>query len=176
MALAAHDTSSLGINVLIGFGTLAITAGAVALVPTPPTAVGLGLALFAAGCAIVLNRVQRWILLGEICLVTGALMFAGGVVAYGDGSLASMLIVMSAFGVAAVAARSSLLMVLAVLAASACLGAHGLQPRRLFAGDLRANADRRIVFRAGAGRLRSRSACRPTTSGSRLPPLAPRCC
>src|SRR5512144_1311444 len=72
-ALAAHDTGSLGINILIGFGVIAIAAGAVALVPTPLTAVGLGLALFAAGCAIVLNRVQQWILLGQICLVIGAL-------------------------------------------------------------------------------------------------------
>ena len=41
-ALAAHDTGSLGINILIGFGVIAIAAGAVALVPTPLTAVGLG--------------------------------------------------------------------------------------------------------------------------------------
>jgi iron complex transport system permease protein len=122
-ALAAHDTGSLGVNILIGFGVLAITAGAVALVPTPLTAVSLGLALFAVGCVIVLNRVQQWILLGQICLVIGALMFGGGVIAYGTGSLASMLIVMSAFGLAAIAARSSLLMALAVLTASACLGA-----------------------------------------------------
>ena len=122
-ALAAHDTGSLGINILIGFGVIAIAAGAVALVPTPLTAVGLGLALFAAGCAIVLNRVQQWILLGQICLVIGALMFGGGVIAYGAGSLASMLIVTGAFALAAIAARSSLLMALAVLAASACLGA-----------------------------------------------------
>ncbi|MGB3038550.1 MAG: hypothetical protein WBB72_14390, partial [Methyloceanibacter sp.] len=46
-ALAAHDTGSLGVNILIGFGVIAIAAGAVALVPTPLTAVGLGLALFA---------------------------------------------------------------------------------------------------------------------------------
>ena len=122
-ALAAHDTGSLGINILIGFGVVAIAAGAVALVPTPLTAVSLGLALFAAGCAIVLNRVQQWILLGQICLVIGALMFGGGVIAYGAGSLASMLIVTGAFAIAAIAARSSLLMALAVLAASACLGA-----------------------------------------------------
>jgi hypothetical protein len=64
-ALAAHDTGSLGVNILIGFGVVAIAAGAVALVPTPLTAVSLGLALFAAGCAIVLNRVQQWILLGQ---------------------------------------------------------------------------------------------------------------
>ena len=50
-ALAAHDTGALGVNILIGFGVVAIAAGAVALVPTPLTAVGLGLALFAAGCA-----------------------------------------------------------------------------------------------------------------------------
>jgi hypothetical protein len=122
-ALAAHDTGALGVNILIGFGVVAIAAGAVALVPTPLTAVGLGLALFAAGCAIVLNRVQQWILLGQICLVIGALMFGGGVIAYGAGSLASMLIVTAAFALAAIAARSSLLMALAVLAASACLGA-----------------------------------------------------
>jgi iron complex transport system permease protein len=123
-ALAAQDTGSLGINILIGFGVVAIAAGAVALVPTPLTAVGLGLALFAAGCAIALNRVQQWILLGQICLVIGALMFGGGVIAYRPDSLAAMLIVTGAFWLAAIVARSSLLMVLAVLAASACLGAH----------------------------------------------------
>jgi iron complex transport system permease protein len=122
-ALAAHDTGSLGINILIGFGVVAIAAGAVALVPTPLTAVGLGLALFAAGCAIALNRVEQWTLLGQICLVIGALMFGGGVIAYRPDSLSAMLIVTGAFWLAAVVARSSLLMALAVLAASACLGA-----------------------------------------------------
>jgi iron complex transport system permease protein len=122
-ALAAHDTGSLGVNILIGFGVVAIAAGAVALVPTPLTAVILGSALFAAGCVIVLNHVQQWIRLGQICLVIGALMFGGGVIVYGTGSLASMLIVTGAFTLAAIAARSSLLMALAVLAVSACLGA-----------------------------------------------------
>jgi iron complex transport system permease protein len=122
-ALAAHDTGSLGVNILIGFGVVAIAAGAVALVPTPLTAVSLGLALLPVGSAIVLNRMQQWILLGQICLVIGALMFGGGVIAYGAGSLASMLIVTVAFALAAVAARSGLLIALSVLAASACLGA-----------------------------------------------------
>ena len=121
--LAAHDTGSLGINILIGFGVVAIAAGAVALLPTPLTATGCGLALFAAGCAIALNRLQQWTLLGQICLVIGALMFGGGVIAYRPNSLASMLIVTGAFWLAAIVARSNLLMVLAVLAASACLGA-----------------------------------------------------
>jgi hypothetical protein len=122
-ALASHETGSLAINILIGFGVVAIAAGAVALLPTPLTAVGFGLALFAVGCAIVLNRLTQWQVLGQICLVIGALMFGGGVMVYGQGSPASSLLVTVAFALAAIAARSSLLTALAVLAASACLGA-----------------------------------------------------
>ncbi len=59
-ALASHDTGSLGINILIGFGVVAIAAGAVALVPTPLTAVVLGLVLTAAGFAVLVNRAQQW--------------------------------------------------------------------------------------------------------------------
>jgi iron complex transport system permease protein len=121
--LASHDLGTLGINILIGFGVVAVAAGTVALVPTPMTAVALGIVLFAAGCAIVLKPVQHWLVLGEIWLVIGALMFCGGVLGYGNGSLASMLIVTAALTLAAVAARSSLLIAFAVLAASACLGA-----------------------------------------------------
>ena len=121
--LALQETGSLGINILIGFGVVSVAAGAVALVPTPLTAVGLGIALFALGCAVVFNRAAQWNVFGQICLVIGALMFGGGVLAYGEGSLASSLIVTVAFALAAIAARSSLLAALAVLAASACLGA-----------------------------------------------------
>jgi iron complex transport system permease protein len=121
--LASHETGSLAINALIGFGVVGVAAGAVALVPTPFTALALGLALFAVGCAIVLNNVQQWALLGQICLVIGALMFAGSVIAIGQGSLSAMLIVTIALVLGSLTARSSLLAALAVLAMSACLGA-----------------------------------------------------
>jgi hypothetical protein len=121
--LAAQDTGSLGINILVGFAVVAIAAGAVALMPAPLTAIGFGAVLFVAGTAIALNRVQHWALLGQICLVIGALMFGGGVIAYKADLLASMLIVTGTFLLAAILARSNLLMALAVLAASACLGA-----------------------------------------------------
>jgi hypothetical protein len=121
--LAAHETGSLGVNILIGFGVVAVAAGAVALLPTPLTAVALGVVLCAGGFVVVLNRMKQWSVLGQICLVIGALMFCGGVVAFGKGSLASMLIVTAALALLAIAARSSLLIALAVLAASACLGA-----------------------------------------------------
>ena len=121
--LAAHDTGQLGINIVIGFAVVAIALSAIALMPKPVTAITLGLGLLPTGCAILLARVQRLIVPGQICLMIGALTFAGGVVAQGEGSLTSMVTVTAAFAIAAVAARSSLLAALSVLTASACLGA-----------------------------------------------------
>jgi iron complex transport system permease protein len=122
-ALAAHDTGSLAINILVGFGVVAVSAGAVALVPSPMTALVLGLVVFAIGLAFTFKRDERWSLLAQICLVVGALMFCGGVLALGDGALGAMLIVTAALAVAAIVARSGLLMAAAVLALGACLGA-----------------------------------------------------
>ena len=105
--LAAHDTVSLGINILVGFAVVAIAAGAVALAPAPLTAISFGLTLFVAGCAIALNRVQHWMIFGQICLVIGALMLGGGAIAYRADLLATMLIVTGVFCLAAIIARSS---------------------------------------------------------------------
>lgn len=122
-ALASHETGSLGINILIAFGVVSVAIGAGSLVPSAMTALVLGAAIFAGGLAIVLNRVEQWSVLGQICLVIGALMFCGGVVAEGEGSLASMLIVTIALALAAIAARSGLLIAASVLSLGACLGA-----------------------------------------------------
>lgn len=121
--LAAPGTSALGISILIGFGVISIAASAVALVPVPATAIAIGAAVFAAGLAIAFMAAAQWHLLAQICLVIGALMFSGGVIAFGEGSLASLLIVTAALAVGSIVARSSLLMVGAVLALAACLGA-----------------------------------------------------
>jgi hypothetical protein len=122
--LGAHDTGAFAINILVSFGVVAVTAGAVALVPTPVTALSIGLAVLATGLALtLLPGKEQWSLLAQICLVLGALMFSGSVLAIGKGALAEMLIVTAALAVAAIVARSSLLMVAAVLALGACLGA-----------------------------------------------------
>jgi len=121
--LAARDTGSLAINILVGFGVVAVSAGAVALVPSPLTALFLGLGVFVVGLGFTLHRDERWGLLAQICLVVGALLFCGGVLALGDGALGAMLIVTAALAVAAIVARSGLLMAAAVLALGACLGA-----------------------------------------------------
>jgi iron complex transport system permease protein len=122
-SLAAHDTGSFAINVLVGFGVVAVSAGAVALVPTPATALIIGLVVFATGFALAFPSKEQWSLLAQICVVVGALMFSGGVLAIGKGALAAMLIVTAALAGASIVARSSLLMAAAVLALGACLGA-----------------------------------------------------
>ncbi len=122
-ALAADDTGAFAINILVGFGIVAVSGGALALAPTPLTALIIGLVVFAIGLAFTLRREARWSLLGQICLVVGALMFCGGVLAIGKGALAAMLIVTAALAGAAIVARSGLLMAAAVLALGACLGA-----------------------------------------------------
>ena len=121
--LAAQDTGSLAINILVGFGVVAVSGGAMALVPTPATALMLGLAVFAIGFGFILKRNEQWSLLAQICLVVGALMTCGAVLALGQGALGAMLIVTAALAAAAIVARSGLLMAAAVLALGACLGA-----------------------------------------------------
>ena len=122
-ALAAHDTGSFAINILVGFGIVAVSAGAVALVPTPVTALILGLVVFAIGLAFTLQDQEQWSLLARICFVVGTLMFSGSVLTIGKGALAAMLIVTAALAGVSIVARSSLLVAAAVLALDACLGA-----------------------------------------------------
>lgn len=121
--LASHETGSLAVNILIAFGVISIAASVGALLPSATTVIVMGLAMFAAGCAVVLNNVVQWTLFGQILLVTGALTFSGGVVGEMEGSVASMLIVTAALAGASLLARSSLLAALAVIALSATLGA-----------------------------------------------------
>ena len=122
-ALAGQDTGSLGINILVGFGVIAVAGAAGALVPDVATALVLGLLMFGAGAALTLSGARQWSLLAQICTVLGALTFCGAIGVYGSGSLASMLIITASLAGAAILARSSLLISLSVLALGACLGA-----------------------------------------------------
>jgi iron complex transport system permease protein len=121
--LASQETGSLAVNILIGFGVISIALGAVSMLPSVVTIIVVGLILFAAGLATVLKNVTQWAVFGQILLVTGALMFSGGVIGEGEGSVASMLIVTASLAAASIVARSSLLAALAVIALSATLGA-----------------------------------------------------
>jgi iron complex transport system permease protein len=89
----------------------------------PETALILGVVALAVGLTLVFRGKEQWSRFAQICLVAGALMFSGGVLAFGKGALTAMLIVTVALALASIVARSSLLMAAAVLALGACLGA-----------------------------------------------------
>ena len=120
---SARGTAALAFNILVGFGVIAVSGATLALLPTPTTAIALGLVICAAGVALVYARHEQWMVLANICVVVGALLFGGGIIKAGEGSVGSFLLVAAAFAGAGVLARSWLLTVLAVLALSSCLGA-----------------------------------------------------
>jgi iron complex transport system permease protein len=120
---SARGTTALAFNILVGFGVIGVSEASLALLPTPTTAIALGLVICAAGIALVYARYEQWMVLANIGVVVGALLFGGGVIKAGEGSVVSFLLVAAAFAGAGVFARSSLLTVFTVLALSSCLGA-----------------------------------------------------
>ena len=122
-ALAAKSTGSLAFNILIGFGVIAVSGAALALVPALTTAIVIGLCVLVSGLMILRSESDQWMLLANICILVGALMTGGGIAAMARGSLASILSVATLFAVASLFAKSSLLAVLATLMLSASLGA-----------------------------------------------------
>ncbi len=122
-ALAAAGTASLAFNILISFGVIAVSGAALALVPAPVTAVVIGLAILIAGLMVLQREAEQWRLVANICILVGALMAGGGIIALGRGSLVAILGVALFFGAAALLSRSNLLAVLATLMGSAAIGA-----------------------------------------------------
>ncbi|MGO4717281.1 hypothetical protein [Bradyrhizobium sp. 2TAF24] len=120
--LAARDTVSLGINILVGFGVVAVAAGAGALLPSAYTALALGVVMFGLGLGLIMSGAKAWELLAQICLVLGALGFCGGLAMLDEGSLRVMLLIALLLAVAAVVARSGLLIAASVLVVGGCLG------------------------------------------------------
>jgi hypothetical protein len=122
-ALAASDTGSLGINILVGFGVVAVALGLGALFQDIAAGFVLGAAIFALGAFLAQARMQQWSLLAQICTVLGALIFCGTLLVYGDGKLWTMATVTLLLAASGILARSGLLVALSVMALGACLGA-----------------------------------------------------
>jgi hypothetical protein len=125
LALAARTTGSLAFNILIGFGVIAVSGAALALIPTPFTALMLGVVIAGGGLFCLIEGGKPWVVLANICLLAGALMFGGGLVLLLQGSVEAFLLVAAIFAGVAVLARSGLLAAGAVLALGAALGARG---------------------------------------------------
>lgn len=120
--LAAKDSGTLGSNIFLGFGAVAVVLGIGVMVPTPETAVLLGLIFFGLGFALRMGRQERWALLAQICMTIGALAIVGGAWVLTLGRLEVLIALTLALAGAAVLARSGLLATLAVLMLASALG------------------------------------------------------
>ena len=72
--LTANSIGSLALNILIGFGVIAVSGGALALIPEAITAIVLGLCILASGLGLLRSGLGQWSLVANICIVIGALM------------------------------------------------------------------------------------------------------
>jgi hypothetical protein len=127
-ALAAQETGHLGLNILTGFGVIAASAGAVAILLTAfqftaGSAAIIGACVFVIGLALLGMRGEVMSLLSQTLIIIGALTGAGGLLIYDDGSLRAALFVTAVFTGTAILARSSLMAALAVVSLAGCLGA-----------------------------------------------------
>ena len=121
--LGARDTGSLGVNILLGFGTVAVALGGGFLFPT--AAVGhrdRRDPVRRSALALILNKQIKWVLFAQICVTIGALGIVGGVSYLSDGNFYVNLALAAGLAVAAFAAASGLLGALAVLQFSIALG------------------------------------------------------
>ncbi len=120
--LSKRSVGSLAFSLLVGFGVIAVSLSVLALVPMPATGIAIGIALAAIGLWAQQRLSDEWRLFAQLCIVIGGLLFAGGVVMEGEGSVASFLIVAAVLGAAGVTAQNGLLIAGAVLALASCIG------------------------------------------------------
>jgi hypothetical protein len=121
--LGGAATGSLAFNILLGFGVIAVSAGAVALIPNAMTGIVLGAIVLGAGLFLYGGRWHQWEVLAHICTLIGALGLAGGVVIETNASVLAFVAITIGFAATGIIARSGLLIALAVLALSCSLGA-----------------------------------------------------
>ncbi len=120
--LAGEDTSAMAINILLGFGIIAVTLGVWVFVPTAIGAIALGLIVFGAGAGLRFGASAKWSIFAQICLTIGAMGLSGGLIAQFDSALWIELALVLGLAIASVLARSGLLAALGVLMLNAALG------------------------------------------------------
>jgi hypothetical protein len=120
--LASHQTGTVGVNIILAFGAMAVAAGAGVLVPSAYTAIIVGAAMLAGGMALMLTRSEAWGLLAQVSATIGTLMISGGVLYLYQNSIEALAAVTVFVAIAAVVTRAALLAAVAVLGLAALLG------------------------------------------------------
>jgi iron complex transport system permease protein len=122
--LAGEDTGTPALSLLAGFGVVAVSGAALALVPLAATSLAMGVLVLGLGL-ILTSLFPQATILTSICVSLGALMLAGGLVLQFDASPGAFMLIAVVFAVSGVWARSGLLIVLCLLALLGALGGSG---------------------------------------------------
>ena len=121
-SLAARETGSLAINVLMAIGVTAIALSILAFKVTATTAIILGVALTAIGLAIQHYHRAKWGPLAFANILVGTLAVSGGTVYLANGHAMALLFVMVLLLALGAVARSGFLIGLAPFALASVLG------------------------------------------------------
>ena len=103
-AFALQETNTLGSNIFLAFGIVAVVAGAGVLLPTLETALILGGMLFALGLGLTIAKVDRWAVFAQIVMVIGALVLGAAIIGLAGESLLVKLALAAGLAVTAVIA------------------------------------------------------------------------
>lgn len=113
--LSSKDTNSLGINILIAFGVLAVTFGIIALEPSLFLGSILALSLSFSGLFIIYKYEKQWGVLGNILLLIGALGIAATLIQLFEGKDFVFILIFFLFVSTSVLSKSGLLISLSAL-------------------------------------------------------------
>ncbi len=123
-ALGHRNTHTLALNLLIAFGVVAVALGAAVLIRNVALIAIIGLVLLLGGALVQKKHRREWLILSQVLLLTGALMFGGAQLAStGAYHRESYLLVAFVYAAGAWFAHSGLLAALATVALGGIVGA-----------------------------------------------------
>jgi hypothetical protein len=120
---ALEETTSLALNVLLGFGVVAVGGGMLALLASSVASMAIGIGVVALGLYLGIYYAKRWKALSGISILIGSLMFGGGLIAFTEGNFGGLLILTVLYIAVGIAVRNSLMIVLSAFSLLAALGA-----------------------------------------------------
>ena len=127
LLLSKKQTTSLAFNLLVGFGIVATSIGAIALTPSPYSCLAFGLTVCVVGILVKIRTSDQWAVLSITCLMSGLLMSSAAImwfeeywfqeITYRSISIVIFILVFSSYFL-----KSSLLAAISVLNLSTLLG------------------------------------------------------
>ena len=120
--LATKQTGSLGINILLSLGVVAIAGGFLALEPSVAAAFVIGVILVVSGLALKHYRREQWGLLGTANLMVGALTVSGALIILWEASVGAFAVVALILLSLGILAESGLLIGISPLVLASVVG------------------------------------------------------